>query len=108
MRIKMKLTNEQKDLIKERISQGKNYVEIGNELKLYPSTIRYWANEENRKLISSQTYERFKKKSKEERKKIYERQKEYRKDYFKSRYNNDPIFREKVKERNRDNWRRKK
>lgn len=101
-----KLTEEQRNKIKELHEEGKSSQKIANEMGLSKPTVYYWIGD--REKIKKNNIERYRKKSKEEKKVYYERQKEYQKEYHRNKYNNDPIFREKVKERAREYKRGKK
>jgi len=91
----MKLTEEQIEEIQRQFALGiKPYV-IAKNLGLCYNTTYYWCG--NRKKMIRNAVERYKRKSPEEKKKDYEKNKEYYAKYFKERYKYDVKFREKHK-----------
>lgn len=90
-----KLSKEVIQEIKDRRAKGERFVNISSALNLPLSTINYHLNPNYKKY--KQEYEKNKSKN---RKRVLtdeqkERIKEYSKNYFKKRYNQDPNFRKK-------------
>jgi len=88
-------TNKQKQKITELSKEGLSQREIADKLKVSQTTVGYWCSEELRKDKIQKQVERFRKKSKEERSKIYRRRLEYQKKYQNMRYRTDEVWREK-------------
>lgn len=95
----MKITNELKNKIILLKQEKKTHREIAKMLDLKESTIGYWINPETRKKHIESAKKYFSRKSQEEKKKYYQSRKEYIKIYSHNKYVNDPIFRDKQKER---------
>ena len=89
------ITNKQKQKITELSKEGLSQREIADKLKVSQTTVGYWCSEELRKDKIQKQVERFRKKSKEERSKIYRRRLEYQKKYQNMRYRTDEVWREK-------------
>ena len=89
------ITKEQKQKITELSKEGLSQREIADKLKVSQTTVGYWCSEELRKDKIQKQVERFRKKSKEERSKIYRRRLEYQKKYQNMRYRTDEVWREK-------------
>lgn len=98
------MKKEIKNKINKLKEEGKTKTEISKELNLPYSTICYNFNEDY-KLKQIKRTNKYSKENRDCRDK--EKYKEYQRNYHRDRYNNDPEFREKVKERNRLIWRRK-
>ena len=95
--MKKKLTKEQIELIKKLKEEGKNTYELAKQFNVCQNTIMYWTSNRDKQI--KRNSERIKNMSKEERHKIYKRQYEYRKNYFRTKYQTDSEFRKKVIER---------
>jgi len=93
------ITNKQKQQIKNLVKQGKKQREVAEIVGLSQATVGYWASEELRKSKIQKQIERFRKKPKKERSKIYKTRLEYQKKYQNYRYHNDEEFRRKQLER---------
>ena len=91
------LTKEQIELIKKLKEEGKTTYELAKQFNVCQNTIMYWTSNRDKQI--KRNSERIKNMSKEERHKIYLKQYEYRKNYFKSKYQTDSEFRKKVIER---------
>ena len=89
------ITNKQKQKITELSKEGLSQREIADKLKVSQTTVGYWCSEELRKDKIQKQVERFRKKSKEERSKVYRRRLEYQKKYQNMRYRTDEVWREK-------------
>lgn len=98
-------TKEQIEQIKE-LKKTKTSLEIVKLFNISPSLVRYYTGRREKQIKES--VERIKNLSPEQKKIRYEKQKEYQKNYHRNKYLNDPIFREKAKERSREYKRRKK
>lgn len=90
-----KVTKELKETIKEMKKKGFSNKSISKTLNLAESTIQYHLDKKQR---SKQIKRAIKNEKPRDRKK-------YMKEYQTGRYNNDPEFREKSREANRENWR---
>lgn len=95
--MKQKLTKEQIELIKKLKEEGKTTYELAKQFNVCQNTIMYWTSNRDKQI--KRNSERIKNMSKEERHKIYLKQYEYRKNYFRTKYQTDPEFRKKVIER---------
>jgi len=91
----MILTQEQINKIQELGKKGKFAAEIGRIMNLNKTTVAYWLS--NREKVKKSNIERYKNKSPQEKRMIYESQKEYQREYHKNRYWSDEVFREKCK-----------
>ena len=96
-----KLTKEQVKQIKELSAQGLSTYAIARLFNVTQNAIQYWVS--SRDKVIKKNVERYRNKTPEEKKKVYEKQKPYYANYFKERYWNDPVFREKHKARCRKN-----
>lgn len=99
--IKMnKLTKQQIEEIKKIYSEGiKDMYQIAKDFKVSQPCVHYWIK--SRDKVLERVKKRVKNLTKEQKKLIYQKKKEYLKNYLRERYQNDPVFREKIKERNR-------
>lgn len=105
----MKLNQEKIEEIKRLNQSGVTQKEIAKIMEVSQRAISYWINgEEYRKEVSKKIYESFKNKTLEDKKEIYRRRKDYMRRYMRRRYMKDESFREKQKERSRNNIVRKK
>jgi IS30 family transposase len=104
--MKQKLTKEQIELIKKLKEEGKTTYEIAKQFNVCQNTIMYWTSNRDKQI--KRNSDRIKNMSKEERHKIYLKQYEYRKNYFRTKYQTDQEFRKKVIERVIKYQRRKK
>jgi hypothetical protein len=89
------LTNEQRNEIKKLYSEKKPLKEIAEEMKVSVQTVLYWADEEQKSIKKKRGADTYRKKSKEQKKAIYEKQRDYRKKYQFDRYHNDEEFRKR-------------
>ena len=89
------ITKKQKQKIDRLIKEGLSQSKIAAKLKVSQATIGYWASEEVRKNKIQLQVERFRRKPKSERSKIYRRRLEYQKKYQNERYKSDEEFRKK-------------
>jgi len=104
----MKLSKEQ---IKEIIilnKEGKTQLEIAEQFKVCQATILYWVNEKyaKEKKLKERIY--YQGLSKEKKKEMYQKRKEYNKKYHKERYQNDFEFRRRQIDRVMKNKQEKK
>ena len=105
------ITDNQKIEIRKLHKEGMKLREIARKLNLNVSTISYHANEETRKKRIQQTVDSFKRKSLEERKKVYKRRLPYLRKYQKRRYKEDIDFRTNKQNKSREyykKWKQKK
>ncbi|MHA1678348.1 MAG: helix-turn-helix domain-containing protein [Promethearchaeota archaeon] len=100
------ITNKQKKQIKKLYKKGIKLREIARKLNLSVSTISYHTNEEIRKKKIQQVVNSFKKKTLEERKKIYKKRLPYLRKYQKRRYNEDMDFRTKKQMASREYYKK--
>jgi acetyl-CoA carboxylase beta subunit len=101
----MKLTKEQINEIK-KLKEEKSNKEISEIIGCSINQIVYHTNEIQKSKSIKRAIKSFKNKSKEQRKEIYIKRKPYQKNYYKDRYANDPIFREKIKKYMRERQRK--
>lgn len=104
--MKRRLTEEEKNGIKKLLAEGRTTVYIAGVFGISQTCVQYWKNAREKTI--KRNVEAFRKKSSNEKKKFYNKWKGYYKIYFKKRYWNDPIFREKIQRWNRENKRAKK
>jgi transposase-like protein len=90
-----KLTKEQVAEIIKLKSEGISVQELAIKFNVAKQTILYWTDENYKKLSKDGSIRRFKELSTEKKKEIYDKKKEYMKNYMKIRYNSDPVFRQK-------------
>ena len=102
----MKLTKEQRELIRKRISEGVKLRAIARELNVSLATIRYHSSEETKKLMNEKTKISFMKKSLEQRREIYKERKEYIREYYRKKYQGNEEFRNKEKARQRSYYKK--
>jgi len=86
------ITNKQKEQIRKLHKEGIKPREIAKKLNLNIETIYYYSNEETRKRRIQQTVDSFKRKTLEERQKVYKKRLPYLKEYQRRRYNEDIDF----------------
>lgn len=72
---------------------------IAAQLKIPQSNVCYWVG--NREKTINRVKEKYRKLPKSEKRRIFEKNYPYLKNYLREKYKNDPIFREKQKERAR-------
>lgn len=101
----MKLSKEQINQIKELIKEKSNK-EVAEIIGCSINQVVYWTNDEQRSKCIERAKKSFNNKTSEQKKLIYEKQKPYQKKYYHDKYNNDPIFREKVKKYMRERQRK--
>lgn len=99
----MKRTKEQIEKIKELKEKGENMRDISKKLNIPESTVHYYCDEKYKIKEIERTKKRFKEVGDTRDKEKYRK---YQREYHSRRYNEDPEFREKVKERNRNNQRK--
>jgi hypothetical protein len=99
----MKLSKQQINEIKELRSKGETQMNLAIKYNVSLGTIAYHTIEKNRlrQIEASKKY--FKNLSNEKKKELYNKRKEYLLSYYKNKYNTDESFRNKVKERNKEN-----
>lgn len=93
----MKLTKKQIEKIKEMKAEGISEYVIADKFKVNQRTINYHTNEQSKKNTIQAAIKRFKNLPFKKRQEIYQKRKEYQREYRKRRYHNDPKFREKLK-----------
>jgi len=99
----MRITKEQISEMKKLSKSGKKYSEIAKQMNISPVVVAYHLDGKYKIKLIERARKYRDKMSDEEKKRIYESQKEYRKQYFKDRYHSDEEFREKHKARCRKN-----
>lgn len=102
----MRLTNNQKELIRKLHKEGISLREIARKLNLNVSTIFYHANEETRKKRIQQVVDTFKRKTLEERRIVYKKRLPYLRAYQKRRYNENGVFKLKQQKRSREYYKK--
>ena len=95
----MRITKEQVVEMKKLMENGKKYSEIAKQMEISPVVVAYHLDKKYKIKLIERARKYRDKMSDEEKKRIYESQKDYRKKYFKDRYHSDEEFREKHKER---------
>jgi DeoR/GlpR family transcriptional regulator of sugar metabolism len=97
-----KLTTEQINQIKELYSKGDvTQKKLSLLFNVTQQTINYYVNESENKKRREYFMIWYNKLPKEKKRAIYERKKEYVREYIKNRYKNDLEFREKIKQRSK-------
>ena len=91
----MKVTKEQKELIRKLSNEGKTQVEIARIIGISQSSVQYWLNEESRLKKIEQVTNWWKKLSPEDRKRYNDRRKDYRREYYKRKYHSNQEYRKK-------------
>lgn len=99
----MRITKEQVIEMKKLSKNGKKYIEISKHMNISPVVVAYHLEEKYKIKLLERARKYRDKMSDNEKKRIYESQKDYRKQYFKDRYHSDEEFREKHKARCRKN-----
>lgn len=90
----MKLNEAKISEIRKLRSEGNKQKEIAKVMGVSVSTISYWLlSEEKRRKKIEKGIKRFKGLSKEQRRKAYEKRKDYMREYQRRRYNTDEEFR---------------
>lgn len=95
-----------KDKIQELRSKGKSIREIHKELGIAECLVQYYYNNDARKKRIRKAVDYFKSLPIERKKIAYSKRKDYLREYMRKRYNEDEVFRNKIKERSRL-WKRK-
>ena len=95
------ITTKQIQQIRKLHKEGMKLREISRKLKLNVSTVSYHANEETRKRRIQQSVDSFRRKTLEERKKVYKKRLPYLREYQKRRYNEDIDFKTKKQNHSR-------
>jgi predicted transcriptional regulator len=98
----MKITKEQIERMKVLKAAGIKQNAIALELGITQGVVSYYIGNGTREKRIKSSIERFKGLSQENKKKVYQSRKEYIRNYMRNRYKNDSVFREKIKERNRN------
>lgn len=99
----MKITAKQIDRMRVLREAGIKQSAIALELGVTQGVVSYYIGNGTREKRIKAAIDRFKNLSPENKKKVYQSRKEYIRNYMKNRYNNDEVFREKMKARNRIN-----
>lgn len=86
------LTEQQQIEIK---NSNKTIAELKRIYKVTQNTIKYHQSDEFKSYLRKYQRERYSKLSKEKRRELLEKNREYQKQYHKNRYANDPEFRKK-------------
>ena len=95
-----KLNKEQINEIRRLYSETElDMYQIAEKFKVGQPTIFYWIKGKDKAIFRAREF--YSKLTKEQKRKRYEKSYEYLKNYLNNRYKNDPIFREKIKARNR-------
>ena len=100
------ITTKQKEQIRKLHKEGMKLREIARKLNLNVSTISYHANEETRKRRIQQTVDSFKRKTLEERRKVYKKRLPYLREYQKRRYNEDIDFKTNKQKNSREYYKK--
>ncbi len=87
-----KVTEKEKEKIREMRKEGKTLVEIGEKLKISPSTVAYHSSEEQRQVAIKRSTRNRKPLNKEQK----ENKKKYTRKYHARRYKNDEEFRNRI------------
>jgi transposase len=87
--------------IQELNKQGLNHKQIAKQLKISEGKVTYWLNEESRIKMKEKSKKYYHALSKEQKKVLLEKRKEYMRNYFKTRYKSDEKFRQSVRDRQR-------
>ncbi len=93
-----RVSQETKEVMREMKNKGFSFEGIGRILGLSSSTIQYHISDEAKKKAILRAIKN---------RKPWAGAKDYNKKYQSERYNNDPEFRERVREANKENWRKK-
>jgi hypothetical protein len=101
----MKLT---KDQIKEIRESDKRQVELAQQFKVHPNTIRYYRSEEFRDYLREYNRERYGKMNKEQKEEYFKKKREYQREYQNKKYREDKEFREKHLERVKKKYQKEK
>ena len=91
----MRVTKEQINQMKKLREEGKTQREISEIMNLPVNIIQYWLNETLRENNNRRAREWYKRQSKEKRRELNLRQKEYRQNYYKNRYHTDEEYRKR-------------
>jgi len=81
--------------------EGLNHKQIAKQLGISEGKVTYWLNENSRIRMKEKSKRYYYSMSKQERKDLLEKRKEYMRNYFKTRYNSDEKFRESIRQRQR-------
>lgn len=106
--IKMKVIKEQIKEIRRLRALGNSYKEIAKELGISITAVQYHASDENRKRRNEQSKRYFKALPDWRKKEIYKKRGSYILSYIKKRYHSDKIYRERIKKRAREYYRKNK
>lgn len=91
----MKLTSDQiNDIIFQR-KEGKTIYQIAEEFKVSGATISYHTDNKQKERMSKNAINWYKKQTQKKKKEINKKRYPYIKNYVKSHYQNDPIYRKK-------------
>jgi predicted transcriptional regulator len=101
----MKVNKQTLELMKIMKEEGKKQIEIAKELNLSLKQTNYWLSGK-REVMIKKAVERFRGMSESKKSKYYKSRRVYLREYMRKRYAEDPIFREKIKQRARE-WQKK-
>jgi hypothetical protein len=102
-----KINNKQIEQMKQLRESGKSYKDISIVFNVFPNTIRYHLSEDFRIKLKIYNRERYRNMNQEDKEKLYNKIREYQKEYHKKKYNGDEKFREKHLKRAREYQRKK-
>lgn len=102
----MKLTNKQINKIRELYKKGMSCRDIASKLELEITIIYYYKDEETTKKRIKQITESFRKKSNEEKQKIYKKRLPYLRKWQRNKYRTDGEFRLKKLEKSKDYYKK--
>ena len=101
----MKKLNEQQ--IKEIQESKEGLLATARKYNVNPNTIKYYRSEEFRDYLRNYCREKYKKLTKEQKKKLINKKREYQKEYHRKKYQEDEEFRNKQIERAKEYQREK-
>ena len=90
-----KLNKNQVERIKQLYKEGKTLTEIAKMFKVTKSAIHYHLNPEEKLKRSERRRNAYQRLTREEKKEIFEKQREYQREYHRRRYNKDRKFKKK-------------
>jgi len=103
-----RINKETKQKIKELSLKGNTQVQIADELGICQGTVSYWLiDEKMREKRRKRTYQSFKSKPLEERRKIYKSRLGYLREWQKKKYWSDEDFRNMKKDKARSRYKKK-
>lgn len=101
----MRLTKKQIEEIKEMREKGKTIAEIADAFDVAVLTVFYHLNPHYKIKLRDYARKRYKKMSREAKRRLFAKRKAYQSKYHRERYTNDPIFRSRQLESVRNNKR---